>query len=285
MEETKRTQQTLSRWRWLGTWRATAAMVVVLALAGLIGFGATQHNQARPAHADDDDARVSVIIRPAPSIQVVAGDIISYQVRARNDGKGDASHVKIRLNYAPSQLSIEAVAFERENGWVPKQETGSLFIEFPAVGGEKSRSCVVRARTAADLPNETIIHLWAEYNYLDEGGNLAKQNRGNAAPVLVGNVPLTSRWKWMAVEPQSGKVGTTFRFFSNRFVPGEHIKSYLISRDGIHRRRSLDSQANGEGHFWIHFEETSSLTPGTYQLSVIGERSELVAGAVFVVEP
>lgn len=259
--------------------------MVVLLLLALVGIGAAHHHQARRAHADDDEARVSVIIRPAPSIQVVAGSLISYRVRARNDGEGDASHVEIRLNYDPSHITIEGVEFERENGWVPRNEAGNLYVEFPGVGSGKSRACVVRARVAATLPNETVIHLWAEYNYLEEDGDLAKQNRGSAAPVLVGDVPLTSRWTWMAVEPLSGKAGTTFRFFSNRFVPGERIKSYLISRDGIHRKRSLDSQANGEGHFWIHFEETGALAPGTYQLSVIGERSELVAGSVFVVAP
>jgi uncharacterized repeat protein (TIGR01451 family) len=226
---------------------------------------------------------MSIIIRAEPSIQVQPGGIITYTITAKNTGGRAASMTRAWIDYDPSMLTIVETTFARSSDWVSKADPGYIRFDFGLIGNDKSYSATMQGQVAADVPIGTVIPMWAGYEWVDEG-RLAQKNMSNAAPVLVGNTPLTSPWVWMAGEPFEGEQGTTFSFHSDRFVPGERIKVWLQFWVNVERKQSLDSKADGQGRFWIHLPAAEML-PGRYQLIVQGERSGLMAGKVFVVKP
>ncbi len=232
---------------------------------------------------DQDPARISLIIRPEPSIQVTPGGIITYTITAKNTGERSASMVRAWIDYDPNVLTILDTTFVRDSDWVSKATPGYIRLEFAIVGKDKTHSATMRVRVAEHIPPGTVINMWAGYEWKD-GDRYAQENMSNAAPVLVGDAVITSPWVWMGGEPFEGEQGTTFSFSSDRFVPGERIKVWVQSWRGIERKQSLDSRADGQGRFWIHMPAADML-PGYYQIIVQGERSELMAGKVFVVKP
>lgn len=253
------------------------AVLVALPWPGVVaGAG-----QARPT-TDDEEARIAVIIRANPRIQVVPGGTIAYTIQAKNVGERKAEYVRVRLVYDRSQLSIENVQFDDNNGWVETFSEEKVVLRFPAVESDVSHSGVAYARVPDTLSHGAVIHMWAEYEWVDEE-RFAHGNQSNAAPVQVGGENQSSRWSWMTVDPMHGPVGTKRYFFSDRFLPGERIEVYLVSRLGLQRRSSLDSRADGNGRFWIHYE-TDDLPAGVYQIIAVGHHSDLVGGAGFFVE-
>lgn len=260
-------------------------LLVLLLLAVLVALPwpgvAAGVGQARPT-TDDEEARIAVIIRANPRIQVVPGGTIAYTIQAKNVGGRKAEYVRIRLVFDRSQLSVENVQFDNNEGWVETFSEEKVVLRFPVVEGDMAHSGVAYARVADPLPHGAVIHMWAEYEWVDKG-RFAHGNQSNAAPVQVGGENQSSHWSWMTVDPMHGPVGTKRYFFSDRFLPGERIEVYLVSRLGIQRRSSLDSRADGNGRFWIHYE-TEDLPPGVYQIIAVGHHSDLVGGAGFFVD-
>jgi hypothetical protein len=253
------------------------SVLLSLSWPGVVAGG----GQTRPT-TEDEEARVVVIIRANPRIQVVPGGAIAYTIQAKNVGERKAEYVRVRLVYDRSQLSIENVQFDDNDGWVETFSEEKVVLHFPVVEGDMAHSSVAYARVPDTLPHGSVIHMWAEYEWVDEG-RFAHGNQSNAAPVLVGGENQSSRWSWMTVDPMHGPVGTKRYFFSDRFLPGERIEVYLVSRLGLQRRSSLNSRADGNGRFWIHYE-TDNLPAGVYQLIAVGHHSDLVGGAGFFVE-
>lgn len=86
----------------------------------------------------------------------------------------------------------------------------------------------------------------------------------------------------MAVDPVRGPVGTTHRFFTDRFIPEEGIVTWLNTPTGV---KSLDlrTTADENGRAWLNFSSRGR-APGTYQLVVYGARSNVTAVGTFIVQ-
>lgn len=238
---------------------------------------------ARAATSEAEPAKVSIVIQAEPSLQVTPGGMVVYTISAKNTGEGYASLVRTWIDYDPALLTIIDTTFERDGDWVSKVAPGYIRLDFNGVGSDKSYAATIHARVAENVPLGTVINMWAGYEWKD-AQRYAQENSSNAAPVLVGAEPLTSAWVWMTVEPFRGEQGTTFSFHSDRFVPGESIKVWLTTLGRIERKSSMDSKADGHGRFWIHYP-ASDLSFGYHQIIVQGERSDLVAGTLFLVKP
>lgn len=262
-------------------WLAIVLMVVTFAGLDSPSLRSPVLAAAVPNENAGDEARISLIIRPEPSIQVVPGGTIAYRMSVRNTGGSFADEVRVQVSYDPAQLTILGTDFERVGDWITDSAPGMLKLVYAGVGVDKRHTATIYARVADNLPPGTVISLWTLYAW-QEGGYEAVNNRGNAAPVLVGEENRTSPWVWMAVDPVKAAPGVQRGFFTDRFVPGEPIKVWLSTPDGLHRRRDLNAEADGNGHLRIHLA-TDDLQPGYYQLVAQGQRSELVAGAAFLV--
>ena len=78
-----------------------------------------------------------------------------------------------------------------------------------------------------------------------------------------------------------GSANETRTFFSDRFVPGEHVVTWLNTPRGV-KPLDVASAADPSGRVWLSYRP-SDLTPGTYQIVAHGTRSRLTGVASFVV--
>lgn len=220
------------------------------------------------------------MIRPEPSIRITRGGVLSYNLWVKNHGGDEANQILIYLPYDPNQLTLIGSDFTQPSDWVTEVGRDYIKIRFSTMDENKSRTGTLSMRVADDLPNDTVINMWAGFSWeTDTGSSSAKG--GNAAPVLVGDTNETSPWIWMAADPVQGRVGTQHTFFSDRFLPNEQIFTWLNTPTGpVGTGFSVDTDGLGRVTFAF---DSSTLTPGTYQMVARGEDSELVAVTTFEV--
>lgn len=266
-----------STFPWL---RGTRIILLLLFVLGLSGLGA-----ARPVRAAEDadhPADVMVSVWPQPNILVTPGTTIDYEIRARNYGSEEASRVRVRLEYDPNQLAVVTTSFEDGKDWVRSLGSADLEVQFGAIDEEAGRAATVVMRVNEAVPYETVINVWASFYWTDTEGN-TEIRPSNATPIVVAAGNQSSPWVWMAVEPRQGPAGTSFGFFSDRFVPNEDIATWMNTPGGV-QALPLRKEADDHGRIWLDFS-SSGLAPGTYQMVASGTQSKITAVETFVVEP
>lgn len=261
-------------------WRYGSLLLICLLITGIAGVCLPPPLLA--ADEEQAEARVAVTLRAEPGIQVARGAILTYKLRVKNDGDVDVADVLIYMPYDPGTITLIGTEFAQPADWVTAIAPDHLMIKFGQLKVEQQRTAQLQMRVAASLPDNTVINMWAGYSWSgDVGASAAKSS--NAAPVLVGPTNETSSWVWMTVTPTQGPGGTTYTFFSDRFLPGEQIFTWLNSSDGaIGTDFSTEADENGRVQFDY---ANAALTPGSYQMVLLGKRSELTAVTNFVVTP
>jgi hypothetical protein len=229
----------------------------------------------RPAKPAD----VALTIWPSPSIIVVRGGTLAYELRLKNCGAGAAHTARVSLPYSKQQMIVIDSRFSDERDWVSALTNDQLDVTFGPLAAGEERSGTIVFRVSDWLQDQTVISMRASYAWSDDrdGGSW----RSNWAPVLVGAGNERAPWVWLAVDPLGGFAGTTHHFFTDRFIPSEQIASWLNTPDGVkplYQRRSADLM----GRVWFDVG-SSGLRPGSYQLVLYGMRSNLTAVATFIV--
>ena len=224
-------------------------------------------------------ADVANTIWPAPSIRVVPGMTLEYEIRAKNYGGGSARVDRVTLPYNKSQLTVETARFEKQGDWVSERTDDHVTVNFNDVAPGELRKATIVFRVNRGLANDAVISMRAMTSWSDErtGGSW----RSNWAPVLVGQTNNSAQWAWLTVEPLGGNPGTTHRFFSDRFIPGEGVVTWLNTPNGV-RALDLRGVADTFGRVTLDFRSTG-LTRGTYSMVLYGARSNLTAIATFYV--
>jgi hypothetical protein len=225
-------------------------------------------------------ADVTAVTWPEPSIRVGRGMTLTYEIRVYNDGEGDASSTTVVFPYNRNHILPIASRFDRSAGdWVSELTPTQLTITFGRLGGGKMRSGFIDFKVNDRLTDTTVIDVRSSFRWSDEdrGGN----GRGNWAPVLVGGGNDTAPFVWLIVEPVRGSANETRTFFSDRFVPGENVVTWLNTPRGV-KPLDVASAVDPSGRVWLSYRP-SDLTPGTYQIVAHGTRSRLTGVASFVV--
>lgn len=226
-------------------------------------------------------ADVAVTIWPAPSIRVARNNTLAYEIRLANYGRGTATKVHVTLPYYRQQFVLTHSRLDHDKGdWVSAVTQNTITVTFGALEAGQRRSGTLYVRVLDHLADNTVISMRANYRWSDrcDGGAGAS----NWAPILVGSGDATSPWVWLAVEPVRGQVGTTHRFFTDRFIPEEGIVTWLNTPGGV-RALPMRAIADRDGRVWLQYS-SRDLVPGTYQLVVYGARSNLTAVGTFIVE-
>lgn len=228
-----------------------------------------------------DPADMANTLWPAPSIRVVPGMTLEYEIRAKNYGKGDANVNRVTLPFNKNQLTVETARFSKAGDWVSESTDDHVTVNFNAVAPGESRKATIVFRVNRNLADGAVISMRATTNWSDDrtGGSW----RSNWAPILVGRTNDTAQWVWLTVDPLGGYAGTSHRFFSDRFIPGEGVVTWLNTPSGA-RALDLKGIADSSGRVTLDFRSTN-LTAGTYSLVVYGARSNLTAIATFYVWP
>jgi hypothetical protein len=228
----------------------------------------------RPHGAD-----VAVTIWPNPSIIVARDGLLTYEVRVKNYGKGDAASTHVRLPYSTQQMVVTGSRFSNPNDWVSELTNDQLTITFGNVKHDEHRMATIYFKVHRRLPDNTVLNMRATYRWDDarDGGSWMS----NWAPVLVGNGNQSSPWVWLEVTPVSGVSGTTFHFYTDRYIPSEGVYTWLNTPSGV-RATDMCGVADPLGRIWFDVS-SRNLTPGAYSLVLYGARSNLVAIAGFYV--
>lgn len=226
-------------------------------------------------------ADVTAVTWPEPSIRVGRGMTLTYEIRAYNDGKGDASSTTVVIPYNRNHILPIASRFDRAAGdWVSELTPTQITVTFGRLGSGKMRSGFIDFRVSNALATNTAIETRSTFRWSDEdrGGN----GRSNWAPVLVGGGNDTAPFVWLIVEPVRGTAAETRTFFSDRFVPGENVVTWLNTPRGV-KPLNVAAAADPSGRVWLTYRP-SDLTPGTYQIVAHGTRSRLTGVVSFVVQ-
>lgn len=228
-------------------------------------------------------ADVAVTIWPAPSIRVARRGTLAYEIRLANYGNGEAASIRVNLPYNQNQFTLVNARFKSGSGdWVSSTKNNQITITFGRLKKGERRTGTIYLQVKDNLPNDTVISMRAKFDWSD--GRSGGKGSSNWAPVLVGSSNDTSanQWVWLSVDPVRGRVGTTHRFFTDRFIPNEGIITWLNTPNGV-KPLDLRATADSDGRVWLNFS-SSGRTPGTYQLVVYGARSNLTAVGTFIVQ-
>jgi hypothetical protein len=226
-------------------------------------------------------ADIAVTTWPEPSIYVMRGGRLVYDLRITNYDSGSAEHTRVTLPYDRRQMRPIGSRLEGAKGdWVSRVTDRAIEVTFGEIAGKAGRSGQLVFEVATTLGNDTVLDMRPTYEWSDDQGDRGPYAT-NWAPVLVGNGPATAPWVWTQVTPTSGAPGTTHTFLSNRFAPDEGIVTWLNTPSGV-RALDLRGVADRQGVITLSFS-SAGLSPGSYQLVLYGARSKLTGVATFIV--
>lgn len=226
-------------------------------------------------------ADVAVTIWPTPSIWVARGALLEYEIRLANHGRGMAHETVVLFPINRAQVSDFSTSLNSRAGdWVRALDQSSITVVFGPLGAGATRSGKLFMRVNPTLPHQTLIDVRARYTF--RGDERSGTYRTNWAPVLVGSGPSDAPYIWVRVIPERGTVGTRFAFFTNRFLPGEGVSTWLNAPRGV-QPLALRGTANIEGSVEVVLD-SANLAKGTYQIVLYGQRSGLTGVASFSVQ-
>ncbi|MEI7642731.1 MAG: hypothetical protein WCJ55_00355 [Chloroflexales bacterium] len=232
-----------------------------------------------PTPKPGSSANIAVALRATPSIWVARGALLEYEIRVVNYGDGGAHGIDVTLPYYRGQYTLESTSLNSKKGdWVRQIDSRSFTVRFGPLSADTWRSGRIFLRVNANLPYQTLLNIRAVYNW---DGGPHDDRFSNWAPVLVGNGAADAPYIWMAITPDRGLTGTTYRIFSNRFFPEEMISTWLNTPYGV-RPLSLRGSADTKGGLTLRYV-SSGLVPGNYQIVFYGNRSGLTGVASFIV--
>jgi hypothetical protein len=234
-----------------------------------------------PRPRPPERADIAVTIWPEPSIYVMRGGRLTYELRLTNYDVGSAEGVRVTLPYDRSQMRPIASRLDPNKGdWVSRLTDREVEVTFGSLDSKAGRSGLLVFEVATTLGNDTLLNMRPSYTWWDDQEGYGPY-RSNWAPVLIGNGPATAPWVWTEVTPISGAPGTIHTFFSNRFAPGEGIITWLNTPGGV-RALDLRGIVDSQGAVTLAFS-SAGLSPGSYQMVLYGARSQLTGIATFIV--
>jgi hypothetical protein len=224
-------------------------------------------------------ADLAITIWPSPSIIVIHGQALIYELRATNYGKGQATRVVVTLPYANQQMIVIDSRLTDPRDWVSEVTADHVEVTFGPVTAGEERTAAIVFRVRETLADRTVISMRADYRWDDHRNGGAW--RSNWAPVVSGAGNESAPWVPVLIDPIGGFAGTTHHFSTDRFIPSEGIYTWLNTPQGV-RPLELRGVADLLGRVWLDFASTG-LQSGTYQLVLYGARSKLTGVATFSV--
>ena len=225
-------------------------------------------------------ADLAVTIWPEPSIRVARDALLIYEIRVRNYGAGPANLTRVTLPYTTTQLTVIGGRFTRAGDWISELTNERVTVTFAPIGRESYQTAAIVFRVNPTLADNTVLSMRAIATWSDarRGGS----GFSNWAPVLVGGGNDSAAYVWLIVDPPVGTASTRRLVYSDRFIPGEGIYTWLNTARGP-QPLDLRGQADPLGRIALEFRP-AELAPGTYQMVVYGARSRLTGGATFTVQ-
>ena len=234
-----------------------------------------------PVEPRPKSANVTAVVWPSPSIRVARDGTLAYEIRLYNDGEGSARSTRVTMPYDRTMLTPIGSRLDQGAGdWVSELRPDAVVVTFGELGAKKMRTGWVYFRVASYLADNTVLSMRPTFQWSDARGTTSRTS--NWAPVLVGGGNDNADWVWVTADRLSGPAGTTFTFFSDRFIPGEGVHLWLNTPTGV---APLDRREIADlfGRVWVDFS-SAGLAPGSYQIVLYGARSQLTGVQTFIVQ-
>jgi hypothetical protein len=213
-----------------------------------------------------------------------ASNEISYTFSVRNVERGTAEFVRLELPIDPN-LVVGYTRFTNPNIYVSEITTNSVKISIPPIENGKEMTGTVVFRPKLGITTETKIFTRFKLGYDDPAG-AGRQRQSNGVTFMLsssganlnvsnGNVQLFSP------NNVSVKAGEKQTFAANFFIPGEALDIWITKADGT--SISLGGgRADEEGNYSLVLD-TTGLAPGSYSISIFGQRSEVTGSGVLTI--
>jgi hypothetical protein len=202
------------------------------------------------------------------------GQVATYQLVARNSGRGDAGDVRIRLPFAPDAQAPLDVAFSGPGAWVSTVQTDSIELHLVELKREQAISATLRLRVGPALPLGRELTTRASMRWGGSGAGLSNRVR-----LVVAAAASDAKAVPLEISPPSGPASTTFDIAYDGLASDERVSLWYQRPDGSSIGLG-DVRADQQGR--IHYRlVASALGSGRYTVVAAGQCSQVLAVGTF----
>jgi hypothetical protein len=203
----------------------------------------------------------------------------SYQLVARNNGRGAADSATLILPFDPTLQAVVDVHFSSARAWVSEAPTGTLKMQLGELGGGDVVTATVRLRTLATAPIGTslTVRAWVEWHAKANSGKA----RSNRLQLTITQDGVRNSLAALDMTPSKGTPSTLFKTIYDGFSSNERVSVWYHGPNGA---------AVGLGEFLADAEgrvdydlSAKKLAGGRYTIVMYGQFSQVSATGEFTV--
>jgi hypothetical protein len=224
-------------------------------------------------------ASLLLSLTTVPKNGALLSPTVTYQIVAKNAGRGSAETAKLVLPIMPEAQVVLDARFSSLHAWISAALTDTLEMQLGGLGAGEVVTATVRLRTLATVRIGTNLtaRAWVDWHSKVNGGT-ARSNRVKLTIIRDGlsiaPVPLE-------LTPATGAPTTIFKAVYDGFSSNERVSFWYHQPDG--RIVGLDEmQADAQGRITMSLSATA-LAIGQYTLVAYGQYSQVSATAAFTV--
>jgi hypothetical protein len=214
-----------------------------------------------------------------PSGAVPPASIVTYQLAARNSGRGDATDIRVTLPFASDvQAPLDAM-FSDSGAWVTAVLTDAIELRLDALKRDQTITTTLRLRISpiAPIGHDLTTRARLRWSGLD-GGNMRLSNR---APLIVAQRAADHQPVSLVIAPPTGVPTTTFAATYDGFASHERVSLWYHRISGASVSLG-ETRADTQGRI-AYSLPAAGLTEGNYTLVVYGQCSQVSAVGTFAV--
>jgi hypothetical protein len=230
--------------------------------------------------AKHNPAQVYIVQQPTPNYAATPGSIVTYTLKVKNIGKGQAKSTTVTLPINPAAADVLDAVFSSKDAWVTQVTSTTLvFKTGPIAGPSGEVDATIRLKVKADAKPAATLTDRASLHWSDaaSGGGVSS----NLPILTVGGADDNRPTYSLSVEPAAGPAGTTFAFGSGIFVPYEPVGLWYNTPDGkVIAGPTYFAKIDGS----LSVTLNDSLAVGSYSMVFYGHWSEFTAVGPFAIK-
>jgi hypothetical protein len=214
-----------------------------------------------------------------PNRAVAPEAIATYQVVARNAGRGTAKNIKLVVPYNPELQAVLDTRFSPPGGWVGAVLSDTIELRLGQLGAGAVATATVRLRTLANARLGAGLSVRARAEWMGGRHGTALSNR---VALVVARANASEPTVPLAISPEEGSAGTTFDIGYDGFSSSEQVSLWYHQPDGsIVGLREVQADAQGRVAYPL---AAANLPSGQFRLVAYGQASQVSAVGIFSIQ-
>jgi uncharacterized membrane protein len=232
------------------------------------------------------DLELQLTVSPDRQASNRPDNLITYSFKVKNIGPGRASFVYVVLP-VDTNLVVGYTKFSHPKAWVVEVLATSVKIRLPDLETDEFVTGSIYFRPKTDPQPASGAKVSTRFTaYYDDATGTGWKRYSNAVnfSFTSGNNVSSGGVQWLGPTNQSGPAGSKLTYTAEFFAPDERVTGWLTKPDG----KSLEltgpdrGRASAKGVFSLTVD-TAGLLPGTYSLTIYGNKSQATGNASLVV--